>query len=82
MSRREALNEPAPQRRNPRRFVGESYRDCVDRLAGELTAAEMDRDALQTRVAELEAENERLRRTSIVNNAYAGPEIKVEFDDA
>lgn len=40
-------NDRLPARpRNPRRRVGESYRDCVDRLAGELQAAELDRDRL------------------------------------
>lgn len=38
------------QSRNPRRMVGESYRDCVDRLSGELSAAEKDRDTLADRV--------------------------------
>lgn len=48
----------------------------------DLTDVEAERNEARARVAELEAENERLRRTSIVDNAYAGPEIKVEFDDA
>lgn len=38
------------QRRHTVRRVGESYRDCVDRLTGELRAAEIDRDRLTATV--------------------------------
>jgi uncharacterized protein (DUF3084 family) len=42
-------------------MVGESYRDCVDRLTGELRAAEMDRDAALERARRAEAERDELR---------------------
>lgn len=48
-SRRDGMtaNDGLPVRpRNPARQVGESYRDCVDRLSGELRAAQLDRDRL------------------------------------
>jgi hypothetical protein len=59
--------------RTPRNFM---WSEQIDAFV--LLAAEYDR--LQARVAELQAENLRLRRTSIVDNAY-GPGLKVEFDD-
>lgn len=58
ITRRELNGEPAPRGRNPARMVGESYRDCVDRLAGELRAAQIDRDAACAEIARLKAELE------------------------
>lgn len=40
------VEERTARPRHPARLVGESYRDCIDRLAGEKRAVEIDRNAL------------------------------------
>lgn len=57
---------------------GEIWTEAIDAVVS-VVAPQIARP-LQARIAELETENDRLRRTSIIDNAY-GPGIKVEFDD-
>lgn len=55
--------DPIPRRHHGRQ-VGESYRDAIDRLAGQLRAAEQDRDQDRAELDRLRAIEKRLEETT------------------